>query len=117
MYNSKVGIQAYLDNRADSQPLVNDYVHDNKVIMTGAGLLSLSFADYGNGQAASPASGNHGSNNVVWYPASEAGQARFQYGGTHSSVTSFAATVGGTGTRYLSDSEKSQALTAAGITP
>jgi parallel beta-helix repeat protein len=117
VYNSTWGIFLYLDNRPDQKPLVNNFVHDNNIVMA-EDEIGLGFGDYGTNQSSDPASNNRGSNNAFWYPRAENGQIRYRYGGTFmASLNAFAATAGGTASRYLSDAEKDQLLTRGGIAP
>ena len=106
----------YEANRPDTGVVENNYFHDNVVVETvDNGALALGLGDYGNGGVAS--TNEHGSNNAFWYPVPEGTQNRYWWDGTQTySLASFNTLPGGGGSsRYLSNTEKDQALSAAGI--
>jgi parallel beta-helix repeat protein len=112
VYDSFRGIQLYADNRPDAQPLTNNFVHDNTIVMTTGGEFSLLAADFGSGVAVNPASNNRGLNNRVWYPTPEVtGQLRFWWAPNQFwDIARFAQTPLGQGIRYLTNDEKDQLL-------
>jgi parallel beta-helix repeat protein len=118
VYNSAPGIYVYDDNRSDSPPVTNNYVHDNFIAMTVDGQFALGFGDYGTGIVASPSSNNTGLNNAFWYPDPESGQQRFRYGpSTFSTIVGFSTTAGGAGSTYLSNTQEAQLLASTGMSP
>lgn len=100
--DSKIGIQAYADNRADARPLTNVNIHDNTIVMAEPG-ISLLADDYGSGEATRSSSNNRGLNNIVRYPSAEvAGQDRFGWGDArYALIADFAKTPLGQGITYL----------------
>jgi parallel beta-helix repeat protein len=118
VYNTAgAGLFMYDANRPDTGTVQNNYFHDNVVAETvDGGALALGFGDYGNGVATS--TNQRGSNNAFWYPVPEGSAPRYWWGASlqTSSLALFNMTPGGSGTsRYLSNTEKDLALSAAGI--
>jgi hypothetical protein len=59
---------------------------------------------------------NHGTNNHFWYPNAEIGNIRFFYNGQITTIAAFAATLGGTGSTYMTKAER-DALVAWMVPP
>jgi hypothetical protein len=102
------------------KPYVNVSVHDNVVAMNPqttdtSDKFGLGWLQDWAGPLFDPASNNHGAANAYWWPTAENGSARFGWNGNIGSLTSFNATPGEEGGRYLSDAEKDAVLAAAGI--
>lgn len=119
IYNNVVAfadraIQAYEQDRPDkpAQGMLNNYIHDNTVIMNNDGKLGLMWADYGNGRVTASSSNNRALNNKFWYPNPE-NQYRFQWGNTqYNLIANFAQTPGGTGSTYITTAQKDSILAA-----
>lgn len=111
------GITILSQNRADSQLVVQNHVHDNRII---SGVLpnystALAWNENWAGPLFTPASNNRGSGNAYWFSSPESSVVRFGWNGHHSSLGSFNATPGEEGGWYLSATEKDQLLSAAGM--
>lgn len=106
-------------NRAGYTSVTNNYVHDNTVVMNGLyeniGRTALGWLQDWSGQLFDPASNNRGANNAFWFSYPEPSWERFDWAGARETLTAFNATAGGQNSRYVSITERDQALTAAGI--
>jgi hypothetical protein len=105
------GLMAYLQTRCCIPPEgeTNVYFHDNAIVMGQRGDLAIMWGDDSTNQITTPP--NRGVNNAVWYPTAEDGRTRFRWGNQQfSSLSGFAATPGGTGTRYLTSQQATSTL-------
>jgi parallel beta-helix repeat protein len=110
------GISALSQNRAEHSIVANIYIHDN-VSMQSTGTLALIFCQDFNGTLYDPTSNNRGALNLFWFPDLEGQYGRFGWASkAMRSLSEFNATPGGGGSsRYMSNAEKDEALSAAGI--
>jgi hypothetical protein len=107
-------------------------VHDNQVMVEGGdatGTFWSSARGWGlawnwDGTTPSPFSGanNSAANNIFWWnsssPAADSSANRFQWNGTsYAAIASFAATAGGAGSRYMTNTERSDALAQLTVAP
>jgi hypothetical protein len=114
-------ISVISENRSDSPPVIENYVHDNTIAATDdpADLYnkrSLGWLKDYAGMMALPSSNNRGADNAYYYPTPESQQIRFEWPGTitnHLSV--FVTTPGDVGGRYLTQAESYQRLSFGGI--
>lgn len=115
------GISIVSQERSDGTPVVENYVHDNTIVVAddpsnpdatfGMGWLE----DY-SGMLGDPASDNRGEANAFYYPTPEGDYTRYEWPGRHASRLSvFAQTPGGKESRYLTGEEADQVLSSAGI--
>ena len=111
------GISVISQNRSDSPGLTGTYVHDNLVVAeqptAGNDRYGLFWGQDWSGPLYAAASNNRGATNKFWYPAAENQYARFIWDG-YRNLSSFVTVPGGTGSRWLTDAEKSAALAAGG---
>ncbi len=111
------GISVISQNRSDSPGLTGTYVHDNLVMAeqptAGNDRYGLFWGQDWSGPLYAAASNNRGATNKFWYPAAENQYARFIWDG-YRNLSSFVTVPGGTGSRWLTDAEKSAALAAGG---
>ncbi len=111
------GISVISQNRSDSPGLTGTYVHDNLVMAeqptAGHDRYGLFWGQDWSGPLYAAASNNRGATNKFWYPAAENQYARFIWDG-YRNLSSFVTVPGGTGSRWLTDAEKSAALAAGG---
>jgi parallel beta-helix repeat protein len=77
--------------------------------------LALGWLQDWQGVLFDPASGNGGAGNRYWYPTGEGTLARFAWDGALTSLDAFNATPGEDGGRYLTDDERAQLLSGAGV--
>ncbi len=109
------GISVISQNRGSYQvPVTNDNVHDN-VIMAEYDHWSAFWAEDWSGVLFNPGSNNRGSTNRYWINHAEDSHSRFQWQTGQSTLAAFNATPGDEGGTYLSDSQKTATLTAAGM--
>jgi hypothetical protein len=117
-WNANNGISVVSQsNHYDVVPVgpVGNYVHDNNMIMTAADQISLGWWQDWSGPMYNPASNNRATNNRYWYPSSENGWWRFWWVSGVSYLTDFNHMPGGTGSQYLTDAQRDQILSTAGI--
>ena len=111
------GISVISQSRPDSPGVTGTYVHDNLVmeeqVTAGNNRFGLFWGQDWAGTLYAAASNNRGVGNKFWYPAPENQYARFIWNGYHN-LASFVTVPGGTGSRWLTDNEKTAALSAAG---
>ena len=121
---NNVGISVIEEDRGDSPGVTGTYVHDNVVaeeqMSAGNDHFGLFWA-YSLPAGSTyqpiiylPASNNRGFNNRFWYPAAENSYPRFIWDG-YQDLASFVTVPGGTGSSYVSATEKSTALSSAGV--
>jgi hypothetical protein len=112
------GISVVSQNRTDSPGVTGTYVHDNLVMAeqptAGNDRYGLFWGQDWAGSMYAGTSNNRGASNEFWYPAPENTYARFIWDG-YRNMASFVTVPGGTGSRWLTDSEKTVALSTAGI--
>ena len=111
------GISVISQNRSDSPGATGNYVHDNLVMAeqptAGNDRYGLFWAQDWAGPLYVSASNNRGANNKFWYPAAENQYSRFIWDG-YRNMSSFVTVPGGATSRWLTDTEKTTALSAAG---
>lgn len=110
------GISALSQNREGHTVVDNIYIHDN-IIVQNTGTMALVFCKDFAGTLYEPASNNRGALNLFWFPDPEGQYGRFGWADKAMRFLSeFNATPGGGGnSRYMSNVEKDEALSAAGI--
>jgi parallel beta-helix repeat protein len=126
VYNNVVagsadGISVISQNRSDSPgPVVNDYVHDNSVMMTYNSADNNEYAlgwlqDY-SGPLFLSGSNNHGANDNFWYNVTEDGHGRYGWNNQQlSALSQFTPTPGDASGSYLTTTQANQILSAAGM--
>lgn len=116
------GISVISQERDDAPPRIADVRVDRNVIIGTDGRpeasqnYGLAWLEDWSGQLFDATSGNGGTGNRFWYSTGE-GDTRWAWAGDIDRLDAFAATPGGTDSRYLSAEEKSAILAAAGIPP
>jgi parallel beta-helix repeat protein len=114
------GISVLTQNRSDAPgPIVGNNVHDNTVVIAPTASdtsdkFLLGFLQDWSGVLFNPASNNRGASNRYWHAKAEP-TGRFGWNGTMSRLDDFNATPGEEGGRYLTDSQRDSALSAAGV--
>jgi parallel beta-helix repeat protein len=96
------------------QPHNSNLVHHNTIIQRGGSFVAGFYDDHG-GSLYSSANGNRGYDNRYWVGAGEPAWDRFQWAGSRQTLSSYNGTLGEERGRYLSASERDQALGANGI--
>jgi parallel beta-helix repeat protein len=112
------GIAVISQNRwSDSwNNVVQDSVHDNVIISTGAGATLLGWFEDWAGVMSQPASNNHGYANRYWYAEPDGQSYRFEWvNSLYSQLSGWNTTPGEEAASYLTDAQRDQILTAAGI--
>jgi parallel beta-helix repeat protein len=118
--NNADGITVMSQNRADAAPTTNINIHDNTIIGVDNladiwNTFGLGWIQDSAGHLFDAASNNHGERNNFWYSGAESCCYRYSWNGPIQKLSTFAATPGNSGGRYLTTAEKNQALAAAGI--
>jgi nitrous oxidase accessory protein NosD len=108
------------DRGENSWNTVDDvYVHDNTVLSegysTGDHNFSMAWLQDWAGVMFEAASNNQGANNRYWHASPEGSDGRFAWDESIDRLADFNATAGEEGGRYLSDEEKEQMISNAGI--
>jgi len=125
VYNNVVawnqsGISMISQSRPDMPAIgpVNNYVHDNAILMGAAApeSLSLSWLEDWNGPLFAASSNNRGASNTYWYPEPENNSTRFAWKGPISHLSDSLATPLGSGS-YLTDAQEQQVLAGHGMLP
>jgi parallel beta-helix repeat protein len=116
------GISVISQNRSDQPPggIVNDYVHDNTIVMAPKSTdtsdkMALAWLQDWSGVLFNASSNNRGANNKYWVSTPEPQWARFNWNGGISTLSTFNATPGEEGGTYLTTAQKDSALSAVGI--
>jgi hypothetical protein len=112
-----LGITVFSEERPNRPPqgTVGISVHDNTILAPSQAAVAIEWFQRGSGNLLDGASANSGAVNSFWYPGDEDGSGRFRWQTWISTVADFRQTPGGTGSRYLSATDRDQALTASNI--
>jgi parallel beta-helix repeat protein len=125
IYNNTVawsadGIVIASQGRADRDPVTNNYIHDNVVVLskmasdTSDQIIDGFLQDWA-GPLYDAVSNNRGAANRYWSSVPDPAYCRFAWNGCISRLADFNATPGEEAGVYLSDTQKDSILTAAGI--
>ncbi len=108
------GISIISQQRSDANPVTNNYVHDNQIIATRGSDL-LFWAQDWSGTMFDATANNRGASDTYWMDIPENGEARYSWITATGYLTTFNATAGAEGARYLTTTEKDQLLSQAGL--
>ncbi len=113
------GITVLSRNRADSQPVIEDYVHENTIVATDdfipGNRFGLRWLEDWVGPLYATAANNRGANNQYWYPTDTTKVARFQWKNELTDLDVFNQTPGEENGAYITTALKDQLLSAAEI--
>jgi hypothetical protein len=114
------GISVISQSRPDRAPVINNYIHDNIVILKPqssdtSDKLMVSYLQDWAGSVFDSASNNHGSGNSYWNSVAEPSGLKYAWNGGISTLSTFNSTPGEENGTYLSTIQRDSALNVAGI--